>query len=67
MYDVNELWSSPWRDLQQNLAIELNAGCDCVPGSNAGVEFREGRMHANSWLGRARRPSRPQAGRTRLL
>ena len=62
MHDVNELWSSPWRDLQQNLANELNAGCDCAIGSNVEVEFREGPMHPTSWLGRAR-SRKPQASR----
>jgi len=45
MYNVNELWNSPWRDLQQSLADAL-------------AEQRSAQHHDRlppykSWLGRA--------------
>ena len=55
MNDVNELWSSPWRKLQKNLASGFGAdesvldvpGCELqAPGSAA--------ASTGSWLVRAR-------------
>jgi hypothetical protein len=56
MHDVNELWSSPWRDLQQNLASEL----DLEAGAHDRGEFfgpAQGKPNsAGSWLARGRKP-----------
>ena len=55
MNDVNELWSSAWRQLQKNLANSFTAG-----GSNVGVALFsspvQGRIFSagGSWLVRAR-------------
>ncbi len=61
MYDVNETWSSPWLDLQKNLASGFG-----IEGSSQDIAIREpqgqGRMaSSNSWLVRAR--SRAQFSR----
>ncbi|HXP65364.1 MAG TPA: hypothetical protein VN815_07815 [Steroidobacteraceae bacterium] len=58
MNDVNELWSSAWRQLQKNLASSFAAG-----GSNAGdlllASPVQGRASSgNSWLVRARSAQR---------
>jgi hypothetical protein len=54
MNDVNELWSSPWRQLQKDLASGYGAD-----GSSHDILFcapqAPGRMaSSNSWLVRAR-------------
>jgi hypothetical protein len=54
MHEINELWSSPWRDLQQNLAIERE-----VEGS---TRHQERQPPSKSWLGRAQN-RRPQGSR----
>jgi hypothetical protein len=60
MSDVNEIWSSPWRTLQKNLASGFATGgmesgrnlriCDSPHPGRSQVPERA----ANSWLVRAR-------------
>jgi hypothetical protein len=59
MNDVNELWSSPWRRLQKNLASGYG-----LEGSSRDILFcapqAPGRMaSSNSWLARARSREAP--------
>jgi hypothetical protein len=54
MNDVNELWSSPWRKLQKNLASGF-----VLDGSGKGFAISELEVHgtsvcSSSWLVRAR-------------
>jgi len=54
MHDVNELWTSAWRDLQQNLANQREA--------QGSVPHQERLPPSKSWLGRAQ-VRKPQGSR----
>ncbi len=55
MNDVCEMWSSPWRALQRDLALGLSEQGHALPPSSVrGVNVQSKSVAANSWLGRAR-------------
>jgi hypothetical protein len=69
MNDVNEMWGSPWRTLQKNLANGFAIGesnpwdCDS-PFSGSAQALRNAQVPSrtvHSWLVRARSPKLPCA------
>jgi hypothetical protein len=62
MNDVNELWTSAWRQLQKHLASSFVAGGSGV-GESLFATPVQGRSSPTSWLVRARSRTQP-ASRT---
>ncbi len=60
MNDVNELWSSAWRQLQKNLASSFAAGAG-VSDSLFASPVSGRAVPASSWLVRARRAEQSAA------
>ena len=55
MNDICEVWSSPWRALQKDLASGLREEGHAPPsGAVKAVKLQSTGVAANSWLGRAR-------------
>jgi len=59
MNDVNELWSSAWRQLQRNLASSFAAGGSSVGDSLFASPVTGKAVPGSSWLVRARRGNLP--------
>jgi hypothetical protein len=54
MNDINELWISPWRKLQENLAMEFGAESSRGPAAEAASAVNGALIPTGSWLVRAR-------------
>ena len=63
MNDVNELWTSAWRQLQKHLASSFVAGGSGVGDSLFATPVQSRALPATSWLVRARSRTQP-ASRT---
>jgi hypothetical protein len=59
MNDVNELWSSAWRQLQKNLASSFAAGGLSVAESLFASPVQGRSLSSSSWLVRARSRTQP--------
>jgi hypothetical protein len=59
MNDVNELWTSAWRQLQKNLASSFAAGESSVGDSLFASPVQGRASSGGSWLMRARRGNQP--------
>jgi hypothetical protein len=59
MNDVNELWTSAWRQLQKHLASNFVAGGTGVGESLFATPVQGRALPASSWLVRARSRSQP--------
>jgi hypothetical protein len=59
MNDVNELWTSAWRQLQKHLASSFVAGATGVGESLLAMPVQGRALPSSSWLVRARSRTQP--------
>ena len=59
MNDVNELWTSAWRQLQKNLASSFAAGGSSVADALFASPVCGQASSSGSWMMRARRGNHP--------